>query len=192
MAQQKNKPDKKRKANKKQPNQNKSGGGIPIVNNIVLALAILLLVLWSKDNFRGYQWLTQSLIKNNQKIMEQYGDIPMGQKLSMKLGINGAFVNYVKENTPPDAIILYPPKEVVRDKDYKRKFNHYSTAKYSLRYYLYPRQPVFPDDSGVLPIYDSITHVAIINGWGYHKLNYPVRKKQDLNILPVERPGTKK
>jgi hypothetical protein len=31
---------------------------------------------------------------------------------------------------------------------------------------------------------DSITHVAIVNGRGYERLNYPVATKEDFTVLP--------
>jgi len=37
-----------------------------------------------------------------------------------------------------------------------------------------------------------ITHVMIVNGWGYDNLTYFVPQKSEYNVLPIKLSGVKK
>ncbi|MDD5231399.1 MAG: hypothetical protein PHC43_08725, partial [Candidatus Marinimicrobia bacterium] len=52
-------------------------------------------------------------------------------------------------------------------------------------YFLYPRRLVYEAEKEKNPFYDKVDYVAIVNFWGYDKLEYEVAQKIKLNILPV-------
>jgi len=54
-------------------------------------------------------------------------------------------------------------------------------------YYLFPRKIVKFDERNSNPYYDSITHVAVINYWGYDLAGMPVNKKHPNLVLPLKK-----
>ena len=56
-------------------------------------------------------------------------------------------------------------------------------------YFLYPRKVVGENEKDSSPLYAQVTHVMIVDAWGYDKLTYPVSRKEKYAVLPIRMPG---
>lgn len=156
---------------------------------VLLASFIIISVLYNE--VRGYKWVVQNLLLENMKVGKKYSETDIPERYQLKLGYNYSFIDYLIKNTPEDAIILIPPHDVIFPKDKKSNFslkNPYLLArKPATSYFTYPRRLVFEDEKDSSLLYSQVTHVAIINGWGYEKLNYEVKNRAAMSVLPVNK-----
>jgi len=82
---------------------------------------ICLFILY--QNIGGYKWLWDGLVIGNLKIRWDKPNITQEEKWEIKCGFDFRYANYLKVNTPEDAIILMPPREVLVPKGKKSDFN---------------------------------------------------------------------
>lgn len=173
--------------------QNPSGNktaSLSLVKNILLVL-ISLFILRLLYNVVGYKSLYDNIIDGNLKIIERvkkaYPQLSYDQKLEIKWGINGNFINKIKQVTPEDAVILIPPDSVYSREKKEGDLSVEWRYKGWILYHLYPRKIVKESEKNVDPNYKNVNYVCIINHWGYDKLNYPVQNKERYTILPVNK-----
>lgn len=177
----------KKKKNKKTVAPPKSSANFWIGNVVMLLIAITLVYLMYQS-VDGYYGLWNNLIKKNLEIIKQYPDLSLEKKWEIKCGFDYVYLNYIKQHTPENACILMPPDSAIYPKGEKSPFQN---AAYSIKnkawstYFLYPRRLVYEAEKEKNPFYDKVDYVAIVNFWGYDKLEYEVAQKIKLNILPV-------
>ena len=94
------------------------------------------------------------------------------------MGFTYTYYNFVKNNTPADAIILFPTQAQMLEKVIDR------VSKAEITYFLYPRQVVFADETNN-PLFEQVTHIAIVNGYGYEYVDYEIENKEDFAILAI-------
>ncbi|MFZ0391451.1 MAG: hypothetical protein WAN36_13415 [Calditrichia bacterium] len=131
---------------------------------IVTGLTLIITLALFRSN-AGYRAVTDVFIKRNLDFIRQQPGLTYDQKMAAKFPKDYPFVMYVKEATPDSAVILMPPRSV------KSMLNATNGAqnKWWSEYFLYPRRLVYADDAGN-PLLDSLTHILIINNWGYDYL----------------------
>ncbi|MEE9374146.1 MAG: hypothetical protein V3V00_13925 [Saprospiraceae bacterium] len=133
----------------------------------------------------GYDWLFNSLIKNTYKSKEQVLTITTDQKLESKLGFDAKYLLFLKSKTPEEAIILMPPPEIITRKRDGGLFSNdsaYAGNLYWASYFVYPRKLVYEGNESIYS--DQITHVAIINKWGYqYAPNVPEDQHQEYSVI---------
>ena len=130
----------------------------------------------------------EKLIGQNIETIEQYGHLDNQQKKEAKLGFAVRYYNFINEQTPDSSIILMPPNDIIKNTTGNYKFHDKAVAKGWVSYFVYPRRVVFEDEKNEYPeLYKKVTHVAIINNWGYEKLNYNVSGKQPYTVLPIKK-----
>ena len=133
------------------------------------------------------------VIANFQQILT-YPDLTREQKLEIKCRFDYRYLNYISKNTPTDAVILFPELKTFFPEGQKSDFNNRGAwgvkNKAWSTYFLYPRKVVYEYERTSSPDYSRITHVAIVNGWGYERLNYAVSNKQKYHILPISAEGS--
>lgn len=183
------------KSKKQEPAKNKSNvkaqkaqSGITaswVVKNLVTAAVVLFLLNKIVVGIQpGYNW-AYNMLKGNLEITRHYAHTTTDQRFEMKLGLAHVYLRYLKENTPPDAVILLPSQEAFYPEGQERIFSGEPYNKLWATRFLYPRRVIIPSELGKTPWSRKITHVAIVNGIGYEYLDYDVEHKAAHTILPV-------
>ncbi|MCL2682695.1 MAG: hypothetical protein FWE63_04315 [Bacteroidales bacterium] len=156
----------------------------------LVALAGLFLLVQAKNSAVGYRWVYDSLLKGNMEVIRKHPNLSVDERYVMKMGFPISYLNHIKQHTPDSAIILFPEPSVFLDtKDPNQNLSGmhgWSFSKYAYFRYLQPRKVVFANETDS-PYFEKITHVAIINEWGYDFLSYPVPlEHRPVNaILPI-------
>lgn len=183
------------KSKKQEPAKNKSNvkaqknqSGITaswVVKNLVAVAIVLFLLNKLVVGIQpGYNW-AYNMLKGNQEIIQNYAHTTTDQRYEMKLGLAHVYLRYLKENTPPDAVILLPSQKAFYPEGQERIFSGEPFNKLWATRFLYPRRVIIPAELGKTPWSQKITHVAIVNGIGYEYLDYDVEHKAAHTILPV-------
>jgi len=149
---------------------------------LIFLAVIWALVAFNKGYARLYQYNYVQLIEQ----LHKYKGLTYEEKLGKFLPQDYAYLNFVKEKTPEDAVLLGPPANVWNPKDKKLGFSRWMWRKDYTTYFLYPRKVLYdvPQDRDN-PLMEQITHVMIVDSWGYDKLNYTVSNPQALTVLPI-------
>ena len=184
------KSEKSKKKSTKEPRKKEektsSSSPIFIAKNVGLLIVVYLLLQGLKENNVGYQWVFESLVKQNLEQQEQYQELTNDQKLEAKLGFAVRYLNMINENTPEDAIILMGPDSILCPPTGKPFFQKVILKKGWANYWVYPRRLVYEEDKEEFPeLYEQATHVAITNFWGYDRLSYPVAQQQQFLVMPI-------
>jgi hypothetical protein len=158
--------------------------------NILLTFvfAIILLVLYV--SVPGYKWAISEMAFKNKELIEKIEtrrlnnnlpELTDDMKRFFKIG-NYWYLSYIRDQTPQSAVILLPPKSAV---DTISEMNNINSSDW-VEYFIYPRLCISEDEKERKPeLYRKVTHVAIVNYWGYEKLNYIPSKMEKEAILPI-------
>ncbi|MDX1477044.1 MAG: hypothetical protein R3301_05030 [Saprospiraceae bacterium] len=150
-----------------------------------VALVFILIGGYLLADNAGYQRLQKVFSDfNHNKV--QYGQATKFEKQHRYLGFNISFLEQVKQATPEDAVILFPPRWVLYPRNEKSPFGKWMDSKSYTTYFLYPRSVIYDNKKDrESALYPHATHVAVVRGWGYDKLNYPVTEQSEFGIYPV-------
>ena len=155
---------------------------------MALAVAVgLLLYAVMRDN-SGYKWAWSSLLKGNWELIQKHRKTTLDERYQMKLGFDYVFYKYIIDNTPEDAVLLFPLKKYNTEKGGDYQLNSSINAKYWATHFLYPRKVLYKDEQETNPRYRDVTHVAIIAGHGYEDVDYPVYERSYFTVLPKKMP----
>ena len=111
----------------------------------------------------------------------------LDQRYSIVLDKTYSFMTTIKENTPVDAVILYPEYDAFFPANKSPVFKQWGVTNkmWAIRF-LYPRTIVKESELETSLYKEKITHVAIVNGWGHKYLSYELDKEYAiLGVLPV-------
>lgn len=160
-----------------------------VCKNGVAALICWFLISHFVFKQPGYQWITQGMLKQNMELIKQYPKLTTDQKYEMKLGTSYAYLKFIREQTPPNAIILYPERDDFFPPGAESRFKGQEPYnKVWATRFLFPRKLVTPSELKDSPYTGQITHVAIVNGRGRDRLSYPVPEEYQFSVLPVNLP----
>jgi len=158
-----------------------------LIKNTIFTFLLIGVIIWQFNRKEGYyNWFINDLVKSNLQFI--YGDgseLTYDQKSEAKIGRSYFFLNLIKQSTPQDAIILFPNSDVFGDPSNKVKFNGFMNRKGYVSYFLYPRRVVYESEKGKNEMYNKVSHIAIVNNWGYNKLDYTVSSKIPYSVLPI-------
>lgn len=172
-------------ANKSQkPPMTKWLGNVFGPKSIGLAILGAILLNFCISENQGYNWAWNVLMKENWKSVRKYPNATIDERNQMKLGFNYVFLNHIVQNTPEDAIILFPYKDQIQDKGGEYQLSHDIAVKPYVTHFIYPRKAVYKDEAATNPYYKKVTHVAIIAGHGYEDLDYDVYQRTYFTIMP--------
>lgn len=160
-------------------------GKLAIVKNIVAVVVLGFLAMEAINSNPGYNWAYNSLLKGNLKMIKEHPNLTLEQKYEMKVGFSYRYLNYVKAQTPKDAVILLPAQSDFFPKDEKSPFSGEPYNKLWSTRFLYPRKLVLPNELDKNRYASQITHVAIVNDRGYERLNFTVEEPVGHAIIPV-------
>lgn len=156
--------------------------------NVGIGTLFFMLIFMAVSYLPAYNWLSQKFVKRNMQIIFSSPDLTTNEKLEIKGKFQVKYLLFLKKNTPKNAIILMPPDSIFLSKDNPVEFNKYITRKIWSSYFLHPRKVVYEDEKEVFPeLYKKATHVAIVNSWGYDKINHKVSKKEAFAVTPIKR-----
>ncbi len=156
---------------------------------ICLALiSLIALVLYHK--IPAYEWIVNTHIKNNLSYFKKYKTLTDKERITAKLGINHQYAMYIKEQTQEDAVILLPSKETLLSSTTNNQFasgNKSATIanRVWISNFIYPRKVIYENELSDQNKTD-ITHVGIVNGWGYQYVPSPPSNKPDNLIIALK------
>lgn len=148
---------------------------------------------------RGYHWAIHDLALKNLESIEQAKEEFKRQgvdsteqslleaKMAMRVG-NYSFIQYIKKNTPPDAVLLLPEGDA--EVSNNSRWNYIYDPEW-MEYFIYPRLCVAIGRENEHPdLAKRVTHVVIIEGKGYDKLKYTVPENQRPTeaVFPINEP----
>ncbi|MCK4813657.1 MAG: hypothetical protein KAT14_06945 [Candidatus Marinimicrobia bacterium] len=182
----------KKKSKNKKDEKSKPRNSL-CVYNFVVTLAVFLLVFTAYKIMPSYKWVVNSLAYSNMQTIKKYPNLHIDRKYEAKLGFDYKYINYVRNHTPENAVILMPPGSEILKKNFNKKGAWGVKNKVWNTYFLYPR--ILVDQDAVISdtaLAKSLTHVMIVNGWGYDKLEYHISQKAQYNVLPIRLSGGKR
>jgi hypothetical protein len=128
-------------------------------------------------------------MKGNYETIKKYKHLPLDRKWEEKLGYTFVYWKHLRDNTPEDAVILYPTHDIFFPAGKKSRFVGEPASKIQALRFLYPRKLVYHTETETNRYGKNLTHVAIVNGWGYEYLEYVIDNKVDDTVLPIKRQG---
>lgn len=159
---------------------------IGLSKNLLCLLPAVLLVLLTFSKSPGYNWV-YSMLTGNMEQIKQYPDLDFDQKMQWKMGMDYNFLLTIKQNTPDDAVILFPGVEVFCQEGSPYHAELYNKI-YSSRF-IYPRKIVLENELETNKYAKEVTHVAIVNGKGGQYLPYPIPLSFQNGVLPIHEPS---
>lgn len=159
---------------------------------LVVAICTLVFIALLYFLIPGYRWAVEEIGFRNlnlisriekKRISENLPPLNVHEKRAFK--IEGYYyLQLLITSTPQNAVILLPPRQVTHGTRHE-----FLNSSEWVAYFIYPRLCVGYDERFTNPeLYAKITHVAIVNGWGYEFLKYPVEKKEEEAVLPIDKP----
>ncbi|MDX1406588.1 MAG: hypothetical protein R3330_00600 [Saprospiraceae bacterium] len=150
-----------------------------------ISLVGLIVVGYLLAQNAGYQRL-HKVFSDFSRNKVQYAQASKFEKQQRYLGFNISFLEQVKQATPEDAVILFPPRWVLYPKNEKSPFTQWMDSKSYTTYFLYPRKVLYGNKKDrASALFPYVTHVAVVRGWGYDELNYTVTEQSEFGIYPV-------
>jgi hypothetical protein len=178
--------NKKQKAATPEPQKK----GIPFVKNLLFSSVIIAFTFVAFRENSGYDWVWNSLIGENVKFANRSGHLSETQKMQTKFGIDAAALDYIKQNTPENAIILIPPGSVLMADSasfqFKKDLGGIKVRNWALDL-LYPRKLVYCDEKDKNKFFKQISHVVVMDGWGFEFLNYQSDTKNNFDVLSINK-----
>lgn len=155
-----------------------------IALNVLCAAAAAFLVWKCYKAIPSYQWVHKMLLQENYEFASANKHLNPDQRREAKLGFNFRYLYFVKQNTPENAVIWMPARSAYFPEGVDSHFTADIVSKlYRLRV-LYPRKIVDAGDTGNIYA-GQITHVAIVNGFGYEHLDNMPEEQPLFTVIPV-------
>lgn len=164
---------------------------IPVRNLTVAAVtAVVILLIYLLPGYRfateiiGFGGLRQ--MKEFEAAAKEEGvKVTVEDKWKYKVMMY-PFLKFITEATPPNAIILLPPRSALKDTKYEFIFE-----SEWVEYFIYPRLCVGEDEKHLLPeLYKKVNYVTLVDGWGYDKLHYELKDRMTYGVAPIDAPDS--
>ncbi len=153
-----------------------------LVKNIVLLFIAILVVHYTFSKQSGYNWVYTSLLKANMEQIKKYPELTFDEKMTMKLGASYQYLLFIKENTEENAVILYPSAAAFQKEG--SPFTHEIYNRIYATRFLHPRKLIYEEELGTSVFSNRLTHIAIVNGVGYKRINFPLDSTVQHTIIP--------
>jgi hypothetical protein len=173
----------KKKKSKKVAEERKITPRRLLLRNLLVTAIAGWMVFLCIEKQVGYQQIYH-ILKGNMAFIRQFPGKTNEQRLEVKLGMSYTYLQFIKRQTPEDAVILYPDWREFFPEGVESPFNGEITNKIWATRFLYPRKIVLSSERDKNRYGKHITHVAIVNGTGFEKVNYPVAAKFEHGVLP--------
>ncbi len=164
--------------------------GIPFVKNLLMAAVISAFIFTVFRENTGYNWVWESLIGENLKFANRSSHLTEAQKFQSKFGIDAAALDYIEQHTPENAIILMPPGAILMADSasfqFKKDLGGIKVRNWALDM-LYPRKLVYFDEKDKNMFYSKISHIVVMDGWGFEFLNYIPDTRNNFDVLAIRK-----
>lgn len=163
------------------------GAGSPIAlfgGNIIAGIVLLIILYAVMKNNIGYNWMWNTLVKQNMEMMSEDGDRTDEEKNLQRHGNLYRYLSEINKKTPESAVILMPSDSVLAGLDPKLGMENLK-LRTVVTFFIYPRKAVYPGSEVDKSLIKNATHVAIVNYSGYENLPAPPRTRQPFDILPL-------
>jgi len=172
--------------------------------NILFGVLAIIFLMWCKSTIPAYKWVQEDLLKGGveycgivQKEIDRRSQstqdpvlkrkIAYDTKYEAKVGINYIFLKYIRENTPENAVILFPPDSILVKKTNELALKGEIQSKTWVTHFLYPRLVVYEREKGKNPYYEKAQYIILMYGWGYDHLEYKYNQRSNVEILPIHK-----
>ena len=152
--------------------------------SILLMLAGLIILLTTVKNNAGYNWAWETLLKGNWKTVRANCSAGIAERYAMKMGFTAQLLEYFKENTPENAVLLFPTKAQLREKS-QHNIDPNITGRNWVLHYLYPRRVIYADED-YAPLRQQVNYVVIVNGHGYESLDVEFDQYPSFAVIPLK------
>ncbi len=150
---------------------------------LMLSAGLIILTTTIKNN-AGYNWAWNNLLTGNWKIIRANRSATIADRYAMKMGFTAQFLEHIKQNTPENAVILFPAKAQLQEKNQYNIDPNIAGRNWVL-HYLYPRQVIYADED-YTPLLQRVNYIAIVNGYGYEFLNVEPEKRPPFALFPKQ------
>lgn len=168
------------------PLGNRPKYSILLLKNLLAAGIVVLFLVKVVETRRGYGWVYNGLLKGNMKTIKMYPNLTTDQRFEIKLGFSYSYLEFIRKNTPDNAVILYPGRDSFFPENKNTPFSNDVSNKLWATRFLSPRKIILQEELPTSPYKDKISHVAIVNGLGFDKVNYKVDQPFEHGVLPVK------
>jgi hypothetical protein len=161
--------------------------------NLVITFILIFVLLGLFTFVPGYNYAIKDVAIGNKQRIDQIEtrrlnfnlpELRQEDKLLFRIE-DYWYIQYITAHTPDTAVILLPPASAI---DTTPEFNQLSDAEW-MEYFLYPRLCISEDQRETKKeLYAKVTHVAIVNSWGYDKLKYQPHDRPTEAVLPITEP----
>lgn len=175
--------------------------------NLLFGLIAIMFLVWCTKNVSSYNWVYNGLLKDGYKycgdVQKEINNrtrsvsdpvkkrqIAYDTKLEAKVGTEFMVMKMIRDNTPPNAIILFPPPLVMTQKTSYLTLRYEITMKPYASFFLYPRMVVYEQEKGKNPFYEKVQFIFVLHGWGFDHLDYEPQQKNAVDILPIHKTQT--
>jgi hypothetical protein len=172
--------------------------------NLLFGLIALMFLAWGNKNVSSYNWVYNGLLKDGYKYCitvqkeidkrtqtvsdpRMKRQIAYDTKYEAKIGTEFMILKMIRDNTPPNAVILFPPPLILTQK------TSYLTLRYEIgmkpwaSHFLYPRTIVYEQEKGKNPFYAKAQYIFVLHGWGFDHLDYVPQQQNAVDILPLHK-----
>ena len=177
--------------------------------NLLFGLIAIMFLVWCNTNVSAYNWVYNGLLKDSYKYCGTVQDeinkriqtvsdprmkrqIAYDTKYEAKVGTEFLILKMIRDATPPNAVILFPPPIVLTQK------TTYLTLRYEIgmkpwaSHFLYPRTIVYEQEKGKNPFYAKAQYIFVLHGWGFDHLDYIPQQQNLVDILPLHQSQIRK
>jgi len=149
----------------------------------MLLLGGVVLLLWALVQFNsGYEHIFNRF-GSDVGFSWRYDSLNYDRRLEVKLGFTAKYLHMLRDSTPADAVILMPPDSIFFPKDTTSRFIQQVRNRRWVAYFIYPRKVVYQEERDTLALYKQITHVAVVDYWGYQEAAHVPGKEKRYTVL---------
>lgn len=172
--------------------------------NLLFGFIAVMFLVWCNKNVLSYNWVYNSLLKDGYKYCglvqneinnrsrgvsdpKMKSQIAYDTKYEAKIGVEFMVLKMIRDNTPPNAIILFPPPLILTQKTTNLTLRYEIGMKPWASHFLYPRTIVYDQERGKNPFYDKAQYIFVLHGWGFDRLDYEPKQRNQVDILPLHK-----
>lgn len=126
----------------------------------------------------GYKFVKE-MLEGNYKVIKNNPRATIDQRFEAKLGATYRACQYIRQNSPDTAVLLWPDSDDFSPIGMENKM-------YGLRF-LHPRRLIMKKELSVLQNKDAITHVVVVHDSCREYLPYTLAGHIEFAVLPMDK-----
>ena len=156
-----------------------------LIKNILLACITALLIKMVVYPFGEENTLLHNIYNDMRRVSKvSLNSVTLDERYTSLLKNTYLYFKLIKDNSPADAVILYPEYEAFFPENEEHVFTNpgVSSKMWAIRF-LYPRIIIKQSELESSPYKDKITYVAIVNGRGREFLPYEIDEDANFGVI---------